>query len=39
MVADVIVTVMLILQSLAYTLLAGLPPEVGMYDNILQNIA
>ena len=30
MVAAVIVTIMLIPQSLAYALLAGLPPEVGL---------
>ncbi|MDJ0971695.1 MAG: SulP family inorganic anion transporter, partial [Kiloniellales bacterium] len=29
--AAVIVTIMLIPQSLAYALLAGLPPEVGLY--------
>jgi SulP family sulfate permease len=34
-VAAVIVTVMLIPQSLAYALLAGLPPEVGLYASIL----
>ena len=33
--AGVIVTVMLIPQSLAYALLAGLPPEVGLYASIL----
>ena len=33
--AAVIVTVMLIPQSLAYALLAGLPPEVGLYASIL----
>jgi len=33
-VAAVIVTVMLIPQSLAYALLAGLPPEVGLYASI-----
>ncbi|MEQ4540343.1 MAG: sulfate permease [Billgrantia sp.] len=32
--AAVIVTVMLIPQSLAYALLAGLPPEVGLYASI-----
>ncbi len=35
MVAAVIVTIMLIPQSLAYALLAGLPPEVGLYASIL----
>jgi hypothetical protein len=34
MVAAVIVTIMLIPQSLAYALLAGLPPEVGIYASI-----
>lgn len=34
MVAAVIVTVMLIPQSLAYALLAGLPPEAGLYASI-----
>lgn len=33
--AAVIVTVMLIPQSLAYALLAGLPPQVGLYASIL----
>ncbi|MFK8051279.1 MAG: SulP family inorganic anion transporter [Halioglobus sp.] len=33
--AAVIVTIMLIPQSLAYSLLAGLPPEVGLYASIL----
>lgn len=32
--AAVIVTIMLIPQSLAYALLAGLPPEVGMYASM-----
>jgi sulfate permease, SulP family len=35
MVAAVIVTIMLIPQSLAYALLAGLPPEIGLYASIL----
>jgi SulP family sulfate permease len=34
LVAAVIVTIMLIPQSLAYALLAGLPPEVGIYASI-----
>ena len=34
MAAAVIVTVMLIPQSLAYALLAGLPPEVGLYASV-----
>jgi sulfate permease, SulP family len=33
-VAALIVTVMLIPQSLAYALLAGLPPEVGLYASV-----
>ena len=32
--AALIVTVMLIPQSLAYALLAGLPPEVGLYASV-----
>ena len=32
--AALIVTIMLIPQSLAYALLAGLPPEVGLYASI-----
>ncbi len=35
MMAAVIVTIMLIPQSLAYALLAGLPPEAGIYASIL----
>jgi SulP family sulfate permease len=35
LVAAVIVTVMLIPQSLAYALLEGLPPEMGLYASIL----
>ncbi len=35
MMAAVIVTVMLIPQSLAYALLAGLPPQVGLYASVL----
>ncbi len=34
MAAAIIVTVMLIPQSLAYALLAGLPPEVGLYASV-----
>ncbi|MBO6718238.1 MAG: sulfate permease [Rhizobiaceae bacterium] len=33
--AAVIVTIMLIPQSLAYAMLAGLPPQVGLYASIL----
>ncbi len=39
LVAAVIVTVMLIPQSLAYALLAGLPPVVGLYASILPLVA
>ncbi len=35
LVAAVIVTIMLIPQSLAYALLAGLPPQVGLYASVL----
>ncbi|MGW8370539.1 MAG: SulP family inorganic anion transporter, partial [Gammaproteobacteria bacterium] len=38
-VAALIVTVMLIPQSLAYALLAGLPPVVGLYASILPLVA
>jgi sulfate permease, SulP family len=34
LIAAIIVTIMLIPQSLAYALLAGLPPEVGLYASI-----
>jgi SulP family sulfate permease len=37
--AAVIVTIMLIPQSLAYAMLAGLPPVVGLYASILPLIA
>lgn len=33
--AGVIVTIMLVPQSMAYALLAGLPPEVGLYASIV----
>jgi SulP family sulfate permease len=39
LVAAVIVTIMLIPQSLAYALLAGLPAEMGLYASILPLIA
>lgn len=39
MVAGAIVTVMLIPQSLAYALLAGLPPQMGLYASILPIVA
>lgn len=38
-IAAVIVTIMLIPQSLAYAMLAGLPPEVGLYASILPLVA
>ena len=34
LIAALIVTIMLIPQSLAYALLAGLPPEVGLYASV-----
>ncbi|MDF3855723.1 SulP family inorganic anion transporter [Paracoccus sp. P2] len=37
--AAVIVTIMLIPQSLAYAMLANLPPEVGLYASILPLVA
>lgn len=39
LVAAAIVTMMLIPQSLAYAMLAGLPPEIGLYASILPIIA
>ncbi|MHA1127494.1 MAG: SulP family inorganic anion transporter [Alphaproteobacteria bacterium] len=39
LVAALIVTIMLIPQSLAYALLAGLPPEMGLYAAILPLMA
>ena len=39
LVAAGIVTIMLIPQSLAYAMLAGLPPEVGLYASILPILA
>ncbi len=38
-VAALIVTIMLIPQSLAYAMLAGLPPEVGLYASIAPLVA
>ncbi len=38
-VAALIVTIMLIPQSLAYAMLAGLPPEVGLYASIAPILA
>lgn len=37
--AAVIVTIMLIPQSLAYAMLAGLPPQMGLYASILPLVA
>ncbi len=39
LVAAITVTIMLIPQALAYALLAGLPPEVGLYASILPLVA
>ena len=39
LVAGIIVTIMLIPQSLAYALIAGLPAEVGLYASILPLVA
>ena len=39
LVAAIIVTIMLIPQSLAYALLAGLPPVVGLYASIVPLVA
>lgn len=39
LIAAVIVTIMLIPQSLAYALLAGLPAQVGLYASILPLVA
>lgn len=39
LVAGLIVTIMLVPQGLAYALLAGLPPEAGLYASILPLLA
>ncbi len=39
LVAAIIVTIMLIPQSLAYALLAGLPPQIGLYASMLPLVA
>ena len=39
MIAAIIVAIMLVPQSLAYAMLAGLPPEVGLYASIAPLIA
>lgn len=38
-VAGLVVTILLVPQSLAYAMLAGLPPHVGMYASILPLVA
>lgn len=37
--AAIIVTIMLVPQSLAYAMLAGLPPQVGLYASVLPLVA
>ena len=39
LIAALIVTVMLVPQSLAYAMLAGLPPQVGLYASMLPLVA
>ena len=39
LIAAIIVTIMLVPQSLAYAMLAGLPPEVGLYASMLPLVA
>lgn len=39
LIAAIVVTIMLIPQSLAYAILAGLPPQVGLYASILPLLA
>ena len=39
LIAAVIVTLMLVPQSLAYAMLAGLPPEIGLYSSLLPLVA
>ncbi|WP_083944464.1 MULTISPECIES: SulP family inorganic anion transporter [unclassified Variovorax] len=39
LVAGLVVTILLVSQSLAYAMLAGLPPHVGMYASILPLVA
>lgn len=38
-IAAIIVTIMLIPQSLAYAMLAGVPPEIGLYASVLPLVA
>ena len=37
--ATLIVTVMLVPQSLAYAMLAGLPPQMGLYASVVPIVA
>jgi SulP family sulfate permease len=39
LIAAIVVTIMLIPQSLAYAMLAGLPPQIGLYASILPLLA
>jgi len=39
LIAAIIVTVMLVPQSLAYAMLAGLPPQIGLYASMLPLVA
>ena len=39
LIAGIIVTIMVVPQSLAYAMLAGLPPEVGLYAGMLPLLA
>ena len=39
LIAAIIVTILLVPQSLAYALLAGLPPQVGIYVSIFPLLA
>ena len=39
MLAGLVVTVLVLPQSLAYAMLAGLPPQVGLYASILPLVA
>ncbi|PWR19645.1 SulP family inorganic anion transporter [Zavarzinia compransoris] len=39
LVAAIVVTIMLVPQSLAYAMLAGLPPQIGLYASILPLVA
>lgn len=39
LVAGIVVTILLVPQRLAYAMLAGLPPHLGMYASILPLVA